>query len=124
MPTSTGYPLHRPELYDALCEGDALLLRAMAARKAMFGKGQKIVRTGAESDDVYRLHTGWLARTRIVEDGRRQIIMTFLPGDLVGVKSMLLREQPDTLITQLCSRRSSSPSWNSMSFGTRSATAR
>jgi CRP-like cAMP-binding protein len=97
MTTSTGYPLHRPELHDALCEGDALLRRAMAGKEAMFGKGQKIVRTGAESDNVYRLHTGWLARTRIIEGGRRQIIMTFLPGDFVGVKSMLLREQPDTI---------------------------
>jgi CRP-like cAMP-binding protein len=38
-----------------------------------------------------------MARTRTIEDGRRQIVMTFLPGDFVGVKSVLLREQPDTI---------------------------
>jgi CRP-like cAMP-binding protein len=97
MVTSTGYPLHRPELYDALCEGDALLVRAMAGRPARFDKGRKIIRAGEESTTVYRLHTGWLARTRAIEDGRRQIVMIFLPGDFAGVKSMLLREQPDTV---------------------------
>jgi CRP-like cAMP-binding protein len=94
---SSGYPLHRPELYDALCEGDALLLRAMAGRAERFDKGRKIVLTGEESETVYRLRTGWLSRTRLIDDGRRQIIMIFLPGDLVGVKCMLMREQPDTI---------------------------
>jgi len=43
------------------------------------------------------LETGWAARTRIIEDGRRQIIAVFLPGDLMGVKSMLLERQADTI---------------------------
>src|SRR5689334_1011917 len=97
MVSSSGYPLHRPELYDVLCEGDALLFRAMAGRAARFDKGRKIVLTGEESETVYRLRTGWLSRTRLIEDGRRQIVMIFLPGDLIGVKSMLMREQPDTI---------------------------
>jgi CRP/FNR family transcriptional regulator, anaerobic regulatory protein len=95
--TSIGYPLHRPELYDALCQGDALLLRAMAGNQAVFEEGRRLIQTGKESDAIYRLRTGWLARTRTIEDGRRQIMMVFLPGDLVGVKSMLLREQPDSV---------------------------
>ena len=43
------------------------------------------------------METGWAARTRIIEDGRRQIIAVFLPGDLMGVKSMLLERQADTI---------------------------
>src|SRR5919199_2679948 len=97
MATSTGYPLHRPELHDALCRGDALLLRAMAESQVTFPKGRKIILTGEGSETVYRLRTGWLARTRKLDDGRRQIITIFLPGDLVGVKSLCLREQPDDI---------------------------
>jgi CRP-like cAMP-binding protein len=97
MLTLSGYPLHRPELYGALREGDALLLRAMAGRTATLEKGRKIVLTGEESETVYRLRAGWLSRTRLIDHGRRQIIMIFLPGDLVGVKNMLMREQPDTI---------------------------
>jgi CRP/FNR family transcriptional regulator len=97
MATSTGYPLHRPELHDALLKGDALLLRAMAESQITFPTGRKIICTGEGSETIYRLRTGWLARVRDLDDGRRQIITVFLPGDLVGVKSMFLREQPDSI---------------------------
>jgi CRP-like cAMP-binding protein len=46
---------------------------------------------------VYRLRTGWLARTRPLPDGRKQIILVFLPGDLVGTKTMYLTRQPDAI---------------------------
>jgi CRP-like cAMP-binding protein len=43
------------------------------------------------------LEAGWVARTRQIEDGRRQLIVVFLPGDLMGIKSMLLERQPNTI---------------------------
>ena len=97
MATSAGYPLHRPELHDALRQGDVLLLRAMAESHATLPTGRKIICTGEGSETVYRLRTGWLARTRKLDDGRRQTLTIFLPSDLVGVKSMFLREQPDSI---------------------------
>jgi CRP/FNR family transcriptional regulator, anaerobic regulatory protein len=95
--TSSGYPLLRSELHETLREGDALLLRAMAGRNERFDKGRKIIHAGEESETVYWLRTGWLARTRTIEDGRRQIMTIFLPGDLIGVKNILLSEQPDMI---------------------------
>ena len=56
-----------------------------------------LVSTGKESSTVYLLESGWVARTRTTENGRRQIIVVFLPGDLMGLKSMLLEQQPDTI---------------------------
>src|SRR3954464_3249549 len=53
--------------------------------------------TGEDSGSVYLLEQGWVARTRLIEDGRRKIIVVFLPGDLMGIKSMLLEHQPDTI---------------------------
>jgi CRP-like cAMP-binding protein len=50
-----------------------------------------------QSRTVYLLEAGWVARTRKTEDDRRQIMMVFLPGDLMGLKSMLLERQPDTI---------------------------
>jgi len=46
---------------------------------------------------VYLLQSGWVARSRFIETGRRQIIFVFLPGDLMGIKSMLIESQPDTI---------------------------
>src|SRR3954466_4551893 len=60
-------------------------------------EGELLVSTGQESSTAYLLESGWVARTRKTEDGRRQIMMVFLPGDLMGIKSMLLERQPDTI---------------------------
>src|SRR3954468_1993293 len=90
------YPLHRPELRDLLIRGEATLQQAMGT-PGLRREGEALVGTGKESSTVYLLEQGWVARTRLIEDGRRQIMMVFLPGDLMGIKSMLLEHQPDTI---------------------------
>jgi CRP/FNR family transcriptional regulator len=90
------YPLHRPELRNLLIRGEAILRQAMEP-PARRREGARLVSTGEESSTAYLLEAGWVARTRLMKDGRRQIIMVFLPGDLMGLKSMLLERQPDTI---------------------------
>src|SRR3954454_17847063 len=90
------YPLHRPELRDLLIRGDATLRQAMG-RPSLRRKGEALIKTGGDSGTVYLLEHGWVAQTRLIDDGRRQIMMVFLPGDLMGVKSMLFECQPDTI---------------------------
>src|ERR1051325_3508537 len=90
------YPLHRPELRDLLSRGEAIIQQAMRPA-APRRQGEVLVSTGKESSKVYLLEAGWVARTRTTENGRRPIMMVFLPGDLMGLKSMLLERQPDTI---------------------------
>src|SRR4051794_14070139 len=90
------YPLHRPELRNLLTRGEATIKNAMSP-PIRRREGDILVGTGEESGTVYLLEAGWVARTRMIEDGRRQIIVVFLPGDLMGIKSMLLERQPDTI---------------------------
>ena len=97
MPFRTDFPLHRPELLDMLRRGDALITAAMGKGNKRFRKGDEIIRTGEPCDTIFRLESGWAARTRVLDDGRRSIIAVFLPGDLFGVKSFLLSEQPDSV---------------------------
>jgi CRP/FNR family transcriptional regulator len=59
--------------------------------------GSAVVRTGEPHHEIYRLTYGWLARSRTLSDGRQQIIMVFLPGDLLGLKTMLIDRQPDSI---------------------------
>lgn len=96
MPFSD-FPLHRPELLDELRRGDALIMQAMANNRTRFRKGEEIIRTGERCDTVLRLESGWVARTRSLQDGRRSIMTIFVPGELFGVKSFLHREQPDSI---------------------------
>jgi CRP/FNR family transcriptional regulator, anaerobic regulatory protein len=95
MPTIR-FPLHRPELHDLLIRGEAVIRAAMGS-PVRRRKGDVLIDTGQESRTVYLLESGWVARTRIIQDGPRQIIFVFLPGDLMGIKSMLLERQPDTI---------------------------
>jgi len=90
------YPLHRPELRNLLTRGEATIKNAMSP-PIRRREGDILVATGEESGTVYLLEAGWVARTRMIEDGRRQIIVVFLPGDLMGIKCMLLERQPDTI---------------------------
>jgi CRP/FNR family transcriptional regulator, anaerobic regulatory protein len=90
------FPLHRPELLASLRRGDACFAQEMGQR-IRFKKSDEIIRTGAPCDTVFWLETGWVARTRLLEDGRRSIMTVFCPGELFGVKSFLLREQPDSV---------------------------
>jgi CRP/FNR family transcriptional regulator, anaerobic regulatory protein len=93
---TSDYPLHRPELHDLLKRGDNSLRQTMDPPR-QYRKGRLLVRSGEASDTVYRLEAGWAVRYRELPNGSRQIILVFLPGELMGVKSMLLERQPDTI---------------------------
>ena len=98
MPNVTEFPLLRPELVETLRRGDTLLTEAMSQNRKRFRKGDEIIRAGEPCDTIYRLEAGWVSRSRVLDDGRRSLITVFLPGDLFGVKSMLLTEQPDAVV--------------------------
>ena len=97
MAATPNYPLHRPEIYETLRRGELALARAMAADERALRAGQRIVQAGEDCRFVFQLRTGWLCRSRGLEDGRRQIITIFLPGDLCVVKALLFAEQPDAV---------------------------
>lgn len=91
------FPPPRAEIQAKLEAGDQALRRAMEGRTRVFEAGDFVLRGGEAHERVYRLRSGWLARTRSLRDSRRQIIMIFLPGDLVAVKAMLFERQPDSI---------------------------
>jgi CRP/FNR family transcriptional regulator, anaerobic regulatory protein len=93
---TSDYPLHRPELHDLLTQGD-VALRQSLDQPRRYRKSHLLVRTGEASDSVFRLESGWAARYRELPEGKRQIILVYLPGELIGIKSMLLERQPDTV---------------------------
>src|SRR5947209_5676092 len=91
------FPSPRTELPDRLREGDKILDAAMASTDKTIPVGHVLVRGGEPQTAIYRLTSGKLARVRAIEDGRRQIICIFGPGDLLAVKAMLLDRQPDNV---------------------------
>lgn len=49
-----------------------------------------LILEGSNPQDCFLLVDGWACSYRLLNDGRRQIIHLYLPGDLVGVRSAFL----------------------------------
>ena len=73
-------------------EDRAVLDRAAAERVRVFGAREDIIREGDRPRDVNLFLTGWACRYKQLEDGRRQIVAFFLPGDLCDHNVFILRE--------------------------------
>ncbi|MBV9827290.1 MAG: Crp/Fnr family transcriptional regulator [Alphaproteobacteria bacterium] len=91
------FPPPRPQIQDRLEAGDVTLGRIMPARSRRMKAHEVLIKAGEPHGEIYRLTSGWLARSRTLSDGRQQIIMVFLPGDLLGLKTMLFDRQPDSI---------------------------
>ena len=91
------FPPPRATIQDRLSAGDGALGRVLSPRLRTLRPREILIPTGQPHDEIYRLTSGWLARSRILSDGRQQIIMVFLPGDLLGLKTMLVDRQSDSI---------------------------
>jgi len=91
------FPPPRQEIVSRLLAGDKALDQAMRPNLRRLAKGGLLVKTDENHQTVYRLLSGAAARVRSLEDGRRQIVSIFLPGELLAVKAMLLNQEPDSI---------------------------
>jgi CRP/FNR family transcriptional regulator len=96
----------RPDIGEMVNRGRHELLASMAP-PATLQRGDLLVQLGQEHEYVYYVERGWLARSRTTEDGRRQIIVIFLPGEFCGIKTIFMERQPDDIeaLTEAATRR-------------------
>lgn len=87
----------RPQLEGSLQRGDDKLKALLKESGRSAPAGHMLIRSGSEHDYVYRLRSGWACRNRAIADGREQIILIFVPGDLFAVKSLFLTRHPDNV---------------------------
>ncbi len=85
-------PLHlRLEKLEFLEEDDFSKLDALLAYREEADPGEWVVQEDQETDRTYVLLNGWMFRFKTFEDGRRQILNFMLPGDIIGLHSLMLR---------------------------------
>jgi CRP/FNR family transcriptional regulator, anaerobic regulatory protein len=96
----------RSEMREMVERGRRELLAAMSPA-ATLQRADLLVRLGQEHEYVYYIERGWLARSRTTEDGRRQVIVIFLPGEFCGIKTIFMARQPDDIeaLTEAATRR-------------------
>jgi len=99
--------LVRPDVSSLLRRGEAELLAAMTPLPKPLSRGELLVQMEEPHEFIYSVDSGWLARSRTLDDGRRQIIVIFLPGEICGIKTIFMTHQPDAIeaLTSASTRR-------------------
>jgi CRP-like cAMP-binding protein len=91
------FPAPSRDIRASLEAADRQLDEAMTERAVVLRRGRVLGIAGRQQDRVYRLRSGFMARSRNLPDGRRQVLMIRLPGDLLCLRSVLLDRQLDTV---------------------------
>ncbi len=60
-------------------------------RRRLFTQGTELVHEGEKDQSAFIMAKGWAISYKVLEDGSRQIVNFQVPGDLLGVRSVLLR---------------------------------
>lgn len=82
-----------------LSSAEEAWLTALDVRTQNVEKGADLVLEGQENGIVYLMLSGWAVRHRHLADGRRQIVNIVLPGDWIGLTSVVFSESDHGVTT-------------------------
>ncbi len=90
---STGHsPLARKlGNFVALSDGELEVLAGLHRRRRSFAAGRDLVHQGQTHQAAYILAEGWVCSYKLLRDGKRQIVDFQIPGDFLGLRSVLFR---------------------------------
>jgi CRP-like cAMP-binding protein len=92
--------IRKLEQFVRLSQADrAILVRAAAEHVRNFGSRIDIAREGDKPKDVHLILSGWACRYKQLEDGRRQVVSFFLPGDICDLNVFILKEMDHSIGT-------------------------
>ncbi len=74
----------------ALSEKELAVLERLHQRRRTFVVGRDLVHQGQSEQAAYILAAGWVCSYKIQSDGSRQIVDFQIPGDFLGLRSVLL----------------------------------
>ncbi|MFT7058730.1 MAG: CRP-like cAMP-binding protein [Pseudorhodobacter sp.] len=76
--------------FGTLSGTELALLEALHKRRRSFVAGRDLVHQGQSDHAAYILVDGWACSYKILPDGERQIVDFQIPGDFLGLRSVLL----------------------------------
>jgi CRP-like cAMP-binding protein len=82
---------HKLKAFVALSDEDLATLASLHARRRRFPAGRDMIRQGQREQTAYILAEGWVCSYKLLSNGSRQILDFKIPGDLLGLRSILLR---------------------------------
>jgi CRP-like cAMP-binding protein len=75
----------------ALSDVDLATLERFFRRRRTFQSGQEMIHEGQQNASAFILAAGWACSYKILKDGERQIVEFQIPGDFLGLRSVLFR---------------------------------
>lgn len=75
----------------ALSGAELAVLERLHRRRRSFAAGRDLVHQGQSDQAAYILSQGWVCSYKLQPDGTRQIVDFQVPGDFLGLRSVLLR---------------------------------
>ena len=91
MTTIEPSPLARKlQAFVALSDAELAILDHLHHRRRVFVEGRDLVHQGQSEQAAYILSSGWVCSYKIQKDGSRQIVDFQIPGDFLGLRSILL----------------------------------
>ncbi len=75
----------------ALSDAEVVVLDRLHQRRRRFVAGRDLVHQGQTKQATYILCAGWVCSYKLQPDGSRQIVDFQIPGDFLGLRSILLR---------------------------------
>ncbi|UOM33417.1 Crp/Fnr family transcriptional regulator [Acuticoccus sp. I52.16.1] len=76
--------------FAALAESDKTMLAALEKDEREYRKDEVIVQCGETVKELFVVKSGWLASYSLLDDGRRQLLRLFYPGDIVDLSEIAL----------------------------------
>ncbi|HEY0122483.1 MAG TPA: Crp/Fnr family transcriptional regulator [Rhizobium sp.] len=76
---------------------DKAALDSLEIHKRFFMKGCDIIHEGQQLQTAYVLCAGWACSYKLMRNGTRQVISFYVPGDLIGIRRLLLPHSDDNL---------------------------
>lgn len=104
MQRSRDLPLARKlSAFVTLSTVELAVLEQLHKRRKTFSVGRDFVEQGQHGSSAYILASGWACSYKILPNGMRQIVDFQIPGDFLGLRSVLLRTsdhciEPITLV--------------------------
>jgi len=75
----------------ALDDAELAVLDGLHQRRRRFVAGRDLVHQGQTRSAAYILAKGWVCSYKLLRDGTRQIVDFQIPGDFLGLRSVLFR---------------------------------
>lgn len=76
-----------------LSPADFHFLDALDAKTESCPRNAVIWREGSEASHFYVLNSGWAFSSRILQNGSRQVLDIFVPGDIIGLRDLACRQR-------------------------------